>query len=225
MLRMLHELLSISRSHEHTDTTTAFLFGTWQEAARNLTSGITLMSYWMHLGQPVHRQNLLREGVAIIEFLCSAPHPMVRHVRKINDRWEMVPQPSKRQFDTSMHEAIRRGFDRYLAEFSSVFHEPVDIARNSRVMELRLEKLLLYPDTEDIREWSLVLHGGSSSPIRGCSNVLPIVPPVSRWSGKKKIQRLYQLCAWKRAFLKQLTPAQLENLKPHCSDLYEHKNH
>lgn len=210
-IRLLHEHVSQSSVVRHNGTT-AFLFGSWPEAGRHLSSSLQVFSYWMHLGQPSHRQRVLREGVALIEFLCSAPHPMVRHVRKAGGQWRMVPQPAVDSADEVIHQAVLSGFGHYFDEYAHVFAAPEDFICGSRVMESRLERLLEHPGAEDIRAWSAVLHGGSGSPLDGCPNVLPVVPRVSRWSSRGKVQRLYRLCAWKRAFLNQLSERHLSQL-------------
>ena len=195
--------------------THAYLFGTWSDAARYRSKSLELFSYWLQFGQPSHRERLMRNGVCIIEFLLSAPHPMVRNVRKEGDAWKMIEQPgAPAPAGLSIHEAVLTGAGAYFNDFKESFPFPLGDAGYGKVMEKRLEQLILNPHRRDIQAWQQVLHGGAMSPLAKSPNVLPVVPPVTRWMGKKKIQRLYALCAWKEAFIQQLSPGQRDFLHP-----------
>jgi FMN phosphatase YigB (HAD superfamily) len=195
--------------------THAYLLGSWAEARNHPCPGLNLESYWIHLGNPAEREGILRQGVALIETLFSAPHAMVRKVRKKEGRWQMEAQPgAPAPLAKPLQKALEQGCSAFFDDVSNTFRGRKSQQDGAGILETRIRRLIESPSPEDLEAWSSVWHNGSPSPLKDCPNTVRVIPAIHPWTSTEKLRNLYRKSPWKIGFQRRLNPSRIQKLFP-----------
>lgn len=186
-----------------------YYFGTWQPAESAMLDGCNLKSYFIHLGEPAPRRNLVMECVEIFELLFNAPHPSIIGLTQEKGEWQPEygePELSDRQLEwlRVVHESAAKFVDDFLAVDRSL---SVMQSMHDYLMPV-FERILRQPTREEAEILGGFSHRdafGGETPARFIAR-LPGLSQQVRDRGS--LRAAYLNSYWRRGMLAQMNDFQ-----------------
>ena len=180
----------------------AFFFGSWQEA-EPVARQARLSSFFVHLGQPFDRFQLLRESVNLLESLHAAPHPPLIAFETRDGKPVARHAPALLGgFNADQQARIWRGAEGFLKEIVAGGLPPAGPADGLCYADLILQRFLREPYLEEVQTWGALQHSDGF----GIEVYKPLMDPASAQLEGEPLLQAYHASSWKRGFLTTLTP-------------------
>ena len=186
-----------------------FYFGTWKYAQASIDAGDSVESFYVDLGQPHFRAELIRESVELLESFFWAPCPTVVGLRKDGDGWQ--PVFGEAEVEPSFLPGLTLATD---AAFAFIEHYLAVVGRRKlpppfAYLDAVLERLWRCPSKDEAE----LLGGiGLRDSFGGCGPIRYLAKVPER-AAHKTLQEAYDRCHWKKGFLAQLTPRDIATLR------------
>ena len=180
----------------------AYFFGSWQEA-QPVARIARIRSFFLHLGQPLDRFQLLRESVNLLESLHAAPHPPLIAYQTVDDLpvGRHAPQLLG-GFNSSQQAQIWAGAEGFLRSIIAGGLPPAGPADGICYTTLILQRFLREPTPAEVKAWGGLQHSDGF----GIEVYKPLVDAQSVHLEGEPLLQAFHASSWKRGFLTALTP-------------------
>ncbi len=180
-------------------------FSTWRFALGALNSGCPVQSFYVHLDQPEHRANLIRESVEVLEAFFGAPYPSVVGLAKDNGCWR--PLYGEKELDDAQQRYLdlaRETALEFVLDASDLVSGPDSSTPGYGYLDTVLERILRHPRPQEAQFLGQLSHRntfGGSGPLRYVAKV----PSGKIRKKRRTLREAYDYCYWKTGFLAQLS--------------------
>jgi glycosyltransferase involved in cell wall biosynthesis/FMN phosphatase YigB (HAD superfamily)/uncharacterized coiled-coil protein SlyX len=218
-IRPIGRLLGLDSS----EPTKAYFFGTWKEASESDgAERVTMDSFFIHMGEPADKFQLVRESVNLIEALHAAPYPTLLAFQKKGDLSEPVfSNELKSGFSIEQQEQLWKGAEQFLRVATGLPLPASGNAGGHVYINLSLSRFLREPSPDEVKSWGSILHSDGF----GIEVYKPIIEPVTDDLDGEQIMEAYRGSSWKRGFLSAISDNQrayvLQRIQPSNPKTFE----
>lgn len=177
-----------------------YYFATWNFAEKTRQSGCSVKSFYMHMGKPGYRHEILGACPELIEFFFGAPHPTIIGLQQRQNGIEpLYDAPELSTEQEKNLEKVRETALRFIAEVNRCCSSMNCSGTGLTYLDKVLHRLLCTPAKIETEALGSFMHRdgfGNGSPAR------PLIHRSKQFAFKSKrtLQEDYSRSYWKQGF-------------------------
>ena len=206
-------LQNLLRIRGHEPDLQGYYFATWNFAEKSRQSGCSVKSFYMHMGEPGYRREILGACPELIEFFFGAPHPTIIGLQQGRNGIEpLYDTPELSAAQEKNLEKVREAALRFIAEVNRCCDSMNCSGTGLTYLDKVLHRLLCNPSKIETEALGNFMHRdgfGNGSPAR------PLIHHSRRFPFKSqhKLREDYSRSYWKQGFRTSLSDRERRHIE------------